>query len=449
MQQNDPKTDPRGILRFACAASYQRTEPMERRNLCNLCRCNGLLPTATTPPVYAHQYPIVKTTVVVGSTPSVFCYASGMTTSIIRLGEDQNLNSPLITTAGNTGTSTAPPVVGTVPPLVDRDRTAADRACLSALIDQHLEALRVRHYSPSTLRIRSHLLRAFCQWCATNEIRLAIQIGKSEITQFQTYLYDYRKTGLRVGENGQPLSIRGQQMRLCAVRVLFSWLTKNGYIPANPTTDMEMPREERRLPKHVLTHREVDDLLKRINTRHLVGLRDRAILETLYSTGIRRSELIGLQLHDLNREGGLLRVNQGKGRRDRVVPIGQQAVRWIDRYLAEARLRWVRDTNHQTLFLTTRSTALSENRTSQMVRHYVQQANLGKVGSCHLFRHTCATVLLQNGADIRHIQQILGHASLETTQIYAHVMITDIKRVHDRSHPTAHCTPAAQINTSP
>jgi integrase/recombinase XerD len=178
-------------------------------------------------------------------------------------------------------------------------------------------------------------------------------------------------------------------------------------------------------------------VLVKINVKSSTGLRDRAMLETLYSTGIRRSELIALNTGDLSRSDGLLRINHGKGARDRVVPISQRACEWIDKYLAEIRPDWCRRMTRDTLFVTSRGTSLSGNQLSQIARKRITKAKLGKSGSCHMFRHTCATVLLQNGADLRSIQQLLGHASLETTQLYTQVTVTDLKRVYERCHPAA------------
>jgi len=149
-----------------------------------------------------------------------------------------------------------------------------------------------------------------------------------------------------------------------------------------------------------------------------LGVRDRAILETLYSTGMRRSELIGLKLYDLDTERGTIMVRQGKGKKDRMIPIGERAVAWIEKYLADVRPELVVDPAEGILFLTNLGQAFTPNRPTQLVRQYVIAAELGKTGACHLFRHTMATLMLEHGADIRFIQAMLGHAELTTTQIY-------------------------------
>ncbi len=313
-----------------------------------------------------------------------------------------------------------------------------DPQSLLYLSGKYLEQLRVRNFSERTIKLRGHYLDYFRRWCQERGVSRASEVSKAVVEQYQTYLYHYRKTGIRPSEKDRPLSICGQQIRLSALRGLFSWLAKKNFILYNPASDIEMPRDEHRLPKAVLSAAEAELVLRTPDTGEPIGLRDRAILETLYSTGIRRCELVNLKLYELDQERGILKVSQGKGKRDRLVPIGERAIKWIEKYLVEARSRWLFHNGEQTLFITTEGTAISESHLTQMVRRYVDRSGIAKKGSCHMFRHTCATLLLENGCDIRYIQQLLGHASLETTQIYTHVSIRDLKRAHDRCHPAAH-----------
>jgi integrase/recombinase XerD len=185
----------------------------------------------------------------------------------------------------------------------------------------------------------------------------------------------------------------------------------------------------------VLNIREAEAVLAKANIHDPLGLRDRAILETLYSTGIRRLEVIGLKIFDIDHDRGTIMIRQGKGKKDRMVPIGNRALKWIERYTGEVRPRLVIDPNDTTLFLTHLGEAFTTNRLTQMVREYVDSADIGKRGSCHLFRHTMATLMLENGADVRFIQAMLGHAKLETTQIYTQVSIRKLKEIHEATHP--------------
>jgi integrase/recombinase XerD len=178
------------------------------------------------------------------------------------------------------------------------------------------------------------------------------------------------------------------------------------------------------------------------NVDENLGVRDRAILETLYSTGIRRMEVIGLSLFDLDVERGTLMVRQGKGKKDRMIPIGDRAVAWIEKYVTEVRPGLVVEPDSHvegggTLFLTNTGDPFTPNRLTQLVRNYVDAAAIGKRGACHLFRHTMATIMLENGADIRFIQEMLGHAELSTTQIYTQVSIKKLKEIHTATHRSA------------
>jgi integrase/recombinase XerD len=213
-------------------------------------------------------------------------------------------------------------------------------------------------------------------------------------------------------------------------------MVRNNMLLYNPASDIELPRLEHRLPKCVLTPSEADQVINQCNVNEPLGIRDRAILETFYSTGIRRMEMINLRPFDLDAERGVLMVRQGKGHKDRVVPIGERAVAWVDRYLVEVRPGLlVGDRSGDTLFLNHHGSPFSREAMTQLCREYVTAADLGKRGACHLFRHTCATAMLENGADIRFLQVMLGHVKLDTTQIYAQVSIRKLKEIHTLTHP--------------
>ena len=183
--------------------------------------------------------------------------------------------------------------------------------------------------------------------------------------------------------------------------------------------------------------RNVERVLAEPNIAEALGVRDRAILETLYSTGIRRKEVAQLTVFDLDTERGTLMVRQGKGKKDRMVPIGERAVSWIQRYQQEVRPGLVAPPDPGTLFLTPEGDGVSCAWLTERVTGYVKAAGTGKTGSCHLFRHTCATLMLEGGADVRYIQEMLGHAELSTTQIYTRVSIRRLKAVHALTHPSA------------
>jgi integrase/recombinase XerD len=199
-----------------------------------------------------------------------------------------------------------------------------------------------------------------------------------------------------------------------------------------------MPRLGRRLPKHVLTVSEAEQIIASADVNTNAGIRDRAILETLYSTGIRRMEIINLSANDVDYDRGTIMVREGKGKKDRMVPIGERALAWIERYVKEVRpLLEAGDTEGHTLFLTDLGKPFRDDEMTAAVRRYVEAADVGKRGACHLWRHTAATVLHDAGADIRFIQAFLGHARLQTTEIYTQVSIRQLKQIHSACHPSA------------
>jgi len=219
------------------------------------------------------------------------------------------------------------------------------------------------------------------------------------------------------------------------VRMFFKWLTKNNFILYNPASELELPRRVKRLPKHVLTEREAEEVLAQPDVRTSVGVRDRAILETFYSTGMRRGELSNLRIYDLDIERGTVMIREAKGKKDRIIPIGDRSIAWVEKYLNEVRSMLALDPDEGILFLSRTGEHIHPDHLTALTHRYVDAADIGKTGACHLFRHTMATVMLENGADVRFIQQMLGHAQMSTTEIYTHVSIRQLKQIHTATHP--------------
>jgi integrase/recombinase XerD len=168
-----------------------------------------------------------------------------------------------------------------------------------------------------------------------------------------------------------------------------------------------------------------------------MGIRDRAVVETHYSTGVRRAEICALKLYDLDVDRGTIIVRQGKGKKNRMIPIGWHAVQWVEKYVHEVRPLLVREPDDGTLFLTRFNLPFSPERMAELVGQLIDDANIGKKGPCHLFRHTMATLMLEGGADIRFIQAMRGHASILSTEVYTQVAIRKLKEVHELTHPGA------------
>jgi integrase/recombinase XerD len=305
----------------------------------------------------------------------------------------------------------------------------AHLAILSMRAASYLEDLAVRHYSTTGLKGRADSLKVFLTWAAERDLTEPAAITQSHLKSYQHWLYRYRKI------NGKPLGNSTQRARLGVIQHFFGWLTRQQHLPANPASELVLPRGEKKLPEQSLSIGQINALLNVPDTRDPLGIRDRAILETFYSTGIRRAELTQLGLSDLHIERGVLQIRQGKGRKDRTVPIGQRALGWLTRYLDEVRPRLLLDISEPALFLSSYGSSINADVLSRKVSQWLEQAGIKKPGSCHLLRHTCATHMLEGGADIRYIQQLLGHANLETTAIYTQVSIEQLKAVHAQTHP--------------
>lgn len=306
----------------------------------------------------------------------------------------------------------------------------SDPRGFGSLVPAFLDWMRVNNYSERTVGNRETYLRYFVDWCAERGLTQPGEITKAILERYQRWLYHYRNE-----KTGQPMSFRSQHVRMVPVRAFFKWTARNNLTLYNPASELDLPRMEKRLPKHVLTASEADTVLNVVEVATVFGVRDRAILETFYSTGIRRLELASLKLFDLDVERGTVMVRQGKGKKDRMIPIGDRALAWIDKYVTEARPELAIEPDDGTLFLSNLGEPFSPGRLTQMVREYIDAADIGKRGSCHLFRHTMATLMLEGGADIRFIQQMLGHAELSTTQIYTQVSIRKLKEIHTATHP--------------
>lgn len=318
-----------------------------------------------------------------------------------------------------------------------------DAGTLASLIDEWFRWLEERNYSPRGIESRKWALRTFLGWAEERDLRRPDQITKPILESYQRWLYQYRK------EDDRPLSVRTQCSRLNAIQLFFAWLCKANALSANPAADLELPRPSHRALPKALTQEEVKVVLNVPDVTDPLGIRDRAVLETFYATGIRRSELVRLDLEDVDRERGVLMVRQGKGGKDRMVPLGECALHWLGRYLEHTRPRLEVSLKERALFLTGYGERFSSGYVGNWVRRTIQKAQVGREGSCHLFRHSCATHMLENGADIRFIQQLLGHAHLNTTQIYTEVDIRQLREVHARTHPNARMTAPSAATQNP
>jgi len=289
----------------------------------------------------------------------------------------------------------------------------------------YLEAL---NYKPATLEFLRRNLLYFLEWAHERDLDHPEQVTRPVLESYRRHVFRLRK------KNGKPLGIKSQKDRLQVIKQFFRWLCRENYLPANPASELDLPRGEHRLPKQAWTLSQVHEILAGPDTADVLGLRDRAMLELLYATGMRRGELARLACGDLNLETEVIFISQGKGNRDRYVPLGQRAAHWLERYLERSRPILEMGEPDEALFLTHLGHGFNPDALGRLVASYIRQA--GHEGGCHHFRHTCATHMLENGADIRFIQQLLGHSKLETTSIYTQVSIEKLRQVHASTHPS-------------
>jgi integrase/recombinase XerD len=291
--------------------------------------------------------------------------------------------------------------------------------------EHYLRYLRVLNLSETTVRGHAFHLRRFIRYLQGRD---PASVTRETINAYQVHLYE------EINFKGRPNSAASQNNALKVVKSFYAFFHEKGYIPGDPAKDVSYAKVPTRLPRSILTKTEMRKLLHMPDTTTLLGYRDRTILEVLYSSGIRKEELNNLLLDDVDSTRGFLRVNEGKGKKDRVVPLGKIACRYLTSYIAAVRPALVKAPSRY-LFLSMKGNRLSKNMLWQMIKTYAKKARITKTVSPHTFRHTCATLMLRNKANIRHIQEMLGHASLTSTQVYTSVSIVDLKEVHSKCHP--------------
>ena len=222
---------------------------------------------------------------------------------------------------------------------------------------------------------------------------------------------------------------------LSSIKTFVKFLLLEEEIELNPVSDLETPRVKRSLPR-VLTVTEVDRLMEQPDVLKHLGLRDRAMLELMYGTGIRVSEMLSLQKEDINMSVGFLRC-MGKGMKERIVPVNQTSIDWVRRYLVRSRNYLVKNQMERTLFLNARGNKMSRQGYFKILRGYADKADIKKEVTPHTLRHSFATHMLENGADLRAVQELLGHSDISTTQIYTHLTQSRLREVYQQYFPRA------------
>ena len=292
----------------------------------------------------------------------------------------------------------------------------------------------------------SGLIDEFCDalWLEDGLAQNTLEAYRRDLSQFATWLEAQHRKALISADQADIQSYLGYQFRkktratsvarlLSALKRFYRYCLRQGRIRADPTLKIDSPKLPRGLPKS-LTEEDVENLLAAPRAEKTLGLRDKAMLETLYASGLRVSELVKLKLGQVSQDMGVVRV-VGKGSKERLVPLGEEAIAWIRQYLKEARPELLGGRAAGDLFVTTRGAAMTRQMFWHLLRRYAAQAGLKKSISPHTLRHAFATHLLNHGADLRVVQLLLGHSDISTTQIYTHVARERLKQLHARHHP--------------
>jgi len=299
------------------------------------------------------------------------------------------------------------------------------------MLEPYLQELLVRNYSVETIRRRRYSLGSFIRFLSTRELILVEQLNVSVIEEYRDDL-TFRHT---VGDRHRKLTAQTRRGYLSVVRSFCDYLHDRDLLPDNPAENLIMPKIPKKLPGVILTLEEIRMLIEVCDMQSNRGYRNRIILEMLYDTAIRASELCAVNIDNLDLAGGYLHVQSGKGDKDRIVPVSGRVCDLIRRYRMFIRETFVGGNDDGTLILNRYGRMFNYKGILKIVKICAQKAGFTKNITCHVFRHTCATHMLQNGANIRVIQELLGHDSLTSTQIYTRLTIKDLKKAHDTFHP--------------
>ncbi len=303
---------------------------------------------------------------------------------------------------------------------------------LNECIRFFLEDSAARGQSDATIVSKRLLLILFKKWCETNDIEKPSDIDCEKLEGYRRYLYQYRKL-----KDGKPLSISTQVQRLIAVTTFLKRMYYFKIIKSNFFEYFKLPRLPQRLPMNIPDGDELEVVLNQTSTNISLGLRDRAIIEVHNATGIRRCELTNLDIRDVDFKYQLLNIRKGKGNNDRCVPIAKRALEWIFKYMKKLRPKLSTFETGNALFINQLGKRINNRKLTDLVGKYMRRSGLRDKGSCHLFRHASATNMLRAGANIRYVQEFLGHKHISSTQRYTHIAINDLSKVYKETHPAA------------
>ena len=304
-----------------------------------------------------------------------------------------------------------------------------------ACFDAYYDDCNASGQSPTTVRIKQCNLNLFHKWCITEGISTPYDLTKKDLERYKRYLNTYINP-----RSNDVLKPAVRRNRLRAVTTFFRRLLYLEIIDSNPMQHFEQPKVPKTLPTAFLSFPNLEKLFRQADIAGIKGIRDKAIMETFYATAVRRMELANIKLYDLDRQDdGLsqLRVNHGKGAKDRYVPISNRALACIDEYIIHCRPKLENFHSGDTLFLSNSGNPFRPTQLSELIKKYLLSAGFDVNAACNVFRHSAATHMLSNGANLRQIQEYLGHADLSTTQVYTHIVQSELNESYMRFHPSA------------
>lgn len=297
------------------------------------------------------------------------------------------------------------------------------------LKEEFCRYLLANDFSEGSIKRKKPALKYFFNFLVERKIYCVRKITGKIITDYQLYLWNSK------GCKNKILSRQEIEIRLRVIQQFFEWLTKAGRIIYNPAEDIEIPKRTAVLPRIAYSQKEIEKVLLLPETDTAIGYRDRTIMELLYSTGMRNSELRKLKLADLNLDERTLLIRQGKGRKDRIAYLTGTAAGYLEEYLEKVRICFTRDKKEDSIFLSHARKPIGIDRLGRLVRKYQAKSGIAKPLTPHIFRSSIATHLLENGMPIRYIQDFLGHEKIDSTQHYAQVTLSDLRKVYNKYHP--------------
>jgi len=300
---------------------------------------------------------------------------------------------------------------------------------INYLVAQFIERLMARNLSKYTIQDYCYMLKCFVRFLEDNQIKTVEKISKKILLDYQTF------NSQEKNKQGRMNTIVFQNFKLKVAAYFCKFLYENDHVNDNPARGVQYAKQPKLLPRNVPSEGEVAKIIEQPNLNIPLGFRDRAILEVLYSSGIRKAELINLDLADVDYQQGTMIIRQGKGNKDRYVPVGQVACQFLEAYIHHVRGLLLKGQPSPALFVSLQCRRISLSYLCYVIKKYVKKAGIKKRITTHSFRHACATHLVNRGMDIRHVQVLLGHSCLSSTQVYTRVGIEDLKRVIKKYHP--------------